>query len=74
MDLGRGLVRHLFQPADIRLPTVVNARAYAAKILGTIVISNLVAVCFYKQRMRAAARRPERVVEAVNAATAGEGL
>ena len=33
--------------------TVVNARAYAAKILGTILLSNLVAVCFYKLRSRA---------------------
>ena len=27
--------------------TVVDARAYAAKILGTVVGSNLVGVCFY---------------------------
>ncbi len=32
--------------------TVVNARAYAAKILGTIVLSNAVAVGFYLVRMR----------------------
>jgi len=31
---------------------VVNAKAYAAKILGTIVVSNLVAVVFYRMRMR----------------------
>ncbi len=35
--------------------TVVNARAYAAKILGTVVLSNCVAVGFYKLR-----RRPRR--------------
>ena len=33
--------------------TVVNARSYAAKILGTLLLSNLVAVCFYKLRSRA---------------------
>jgi amino acid transporter len=33
--------------------TVLNARAYAAKILGTILLSNLAAVCFYKLRARA---------------------
>ena len=37
--------------------TVVDARSYAAKILGTILLSNLVAVCFYKMRSRAAAAR-----------------
>jgi glutamate:GABA antiporter len=31
---------------------VVNAKAYAAKILGTIVVSNLVALVFYRMRMR----------------------
>jgi amino acid transporter len=34
--------------------TVVNARVYAAKILGTILISNLVALLFYKLRSRGA--------------------
>jgi amino acid transporter len=32
--------------------SVVNAEAYAAKILGTIVVSNLVAVVFYRLRSR----------------------
>ncbi len=40
--------------------TVVNARAYAGKILGTILLSNLVAVCFYKIRSRAIATRAAR--------------
>jgi glutamate:GABA antiporter len=31
---------------------VVDARAYAAKILGTLLLSNLVAVFFYKLRSR----------------------
>jgi amino acid transporter len=31
---------------------VVDARAYAGKILGTILLSNIVAVSFYKMRMR----------------------
>lgn len=35
---------------------VVNAGAYAAKILGTLVASNLVAVCFYKLRERPSRR------------------
>jgi glutamate:GABA antiporter len=39
--------------------TVVNARTYAAKILGTLLVSNLVAVCFYKLRSRAPAARNE---------------
>jgi amino acid transporter len=38
--------------------TVVDARAYAAKILGTILISNLVAVGFYALRSRATLSRP----------------
>ena len=33
--------------------TVVNAPAYAVKILGTLLFSNLVAVCFFKLRSRA---------------------
>ncbi len=37
---------------------VVDARVYAAKILGTILISNLVAVCFYKLRSRVAITPP----------------
>jgi amino acid transporter len=32
--------------------SVVNAEAYAAKILGTIVVSNLIAVVFYRLRTR----------------------
>ena len=31
---------------------VVNARAYAAKILGTVVVSNVIAVLFYKLRRK----------------------
>ncbi len=34
---------------------VVNARAYAAKILGTVVVSNVIAVLFYKLRRKAPA-------------------
>lgn len=34
--------------------SVVNARAYAAKIVGTVVVSNLLAVVFYRMRTRAA--------------------
>jgi amino acid transporter len=51
--------------------TVLNARAYAAKILGTILLSNLVAVCFYKLRSRAVNGRPERTDESVD--STGEG-
>jgi amino acid transporter len=32
--------------------SVVNARAYAAKILGTTIASNLIAICFYKLRRK----------------------
>jgi hypothetical protein len=32
--------------------SVVNARAYAAKIVGTVVVSNLLAVVFYRMRTR----------------------
>jgi amino acid transporter len=39
---------------------VVDARAYAGKILGTILLSNLVAVCFYKLRSRAVVARAVR--------------
>src|SRR5580692_5576231 len=31
---------------------VVDARAYAAKILGTLLVSNLVAICFFRLRSR----------------------
>jgi hypothetical protein len=43
--------------------TVVDARAYAAKILGTLLLSNLVAVCFYKMRSRAVSARSVRRLE-----------
>jgi hypothetical protein len=36
---------------------VVNARAYAAKILGTTLLSNLIGASFYKYRSKTA--RPE---------------
>jgi glutamate:GABA antiporter len=46
--------------------TVVNARAYAAKILGTVVLSNVIAVGFYFVRTRtrnaAAVRTKERAI------------
>ncbi len=38
---------------------VVNTRAYAAKILGTTAVSNIVAALFYAARQRAEARRLE---------------
>ena len=38
---------------------VVDARAYALKIAGTTVLSNLVAFCFYKLRSKAAQRAEE---------------
>lgn len=42
---------------------VVSARGYAARILGTILVSNLIALGFYSLRMRAAARaRSEKLV------------
>jgi hypothetical protein len=37
---------------------VVNPMAYAAKIVCTLVVSNLVAYCFYKARMRAGSVSP----------------
>ncbi len=40
--------------------TVVNARAYAAKILGTVVLSNAVAVGFYLARTRSKGDRADR--------------
>ncbi len=46
---------------------VVNARAYAAKILGTIVLSNAVALGFYLIRMR-------RAKQAIEHTTVGERL
>ena len=42
---------------------VVSARSYAIKILSTIVLSNLIAVGFYRLRMRAAARREDAALE-----------
>ncbi|HEY1985065.1 MAG TPA: APC family permease [Terracidiphilus sp.] len=54
--------------------TVVNARAYAAKILGTILISNVVAICFYKLRTRAAVKRKEKVADTATIAPAGDAL
>ncbi|HUB17444.1 MAG TPA: APC family permease [Acidobacteriaceae bacterium] len=36
--------------------TVVDARTYAAKILSTILLSNLIAFCFYRLRTRSAAK------------------
>ncbi|HUY94111.1 MAG TPA: hypothetical protein VMU71_02390, partial [Terracidiphilus sp.] len=46
--------------------SVVNARAYAAKILGTVVLSNLLALAFYLTRTRnmraGAARSAERAM------------
>jgi len=37
--------------------TVVDARAYAAKILGTVVVSNCIAIGYHKMRRRTANRR-----------------
>jgi len=52
--------------------TVVNARAYAAKILGTILLSNLAALCFFRMRSPAtAARRKQRTDAADVAPDAG---
>jgi glutamate:GABA antiporter len=45
--------------------TVVNAKAYAAKILGTIVVSNFVAVVFYGVRMRRVAGQTVETVEQI---------
>lgn len=47
---------------------VVDARAYAAKILGTLLVSNLLAVCFYRMRSRVP------VVQAGPEGTASESL
>lgn len=43
---------------------VVNARSYAAKIIGTIVVSNLVAVGFYLLRTRAAQKEKAALADA----------
>jgi glutamate:GABA antiporter len=40
--------------------TVVNASAYAAKIVGTVMMSNCLAICFYKLRKAGGRNRPER--------------
>ncbi len=53
---------------------VVNARAYAGKILGTILISNVVAFCFYRFRTRNAARLEERIPEVANIAPAEDAF
>jgi amino acid transporter len=52
--------------------TVVDARAYAAKILGTILLSNVVAVCFYKLRIRTAIRSRAALTEVKNIVPAEE--
>jgi amino acid transporter len=39
---------------------VVDARAYAAKILGTLVVSNVVAICFFRMRSRVPAGQADR--------------
>jgi len=50
-----GFASTLFSLAISAYPfvRVVSARTYAAKILGTIVVSNLIAVRFYRLRARA---------------------
>jgi amino acid transporter len=53
---------------------VVDARAYAAKILGTILISNVVAFCFYRFRTRKAMRLEGRVPEAASIAPAEDAF
>jgi hypothetical protein len=47
---------------------VVNPSAYAAKILGTILLSNLAAVCFYKLRTRASRSSREAPSEPLSSA------
>lgn len=51
--------------------TVVDARAYAAKILGTILLSNLVGLCFYKLRSRAILGRPAQTLESGDSRSEG---
>ena len=52
--------------------SVVDARAYAAKILGTLIVSNLVAVFFYRLRLRAPAAHNGAGPGAVDALAGGE--
>jgi amino acid transporter len=47
--------------------TVVNANAYAAKILGTIVLSNVAGICFYRMRSRATVVQRSAVPKAARA-------
>lgn len=53
-----GFASTLFSLAISAYPfvTVVSAKGYAARILGTILVSNLIALGFYALRARAAAR------------------
>ena len=50
--------------------TVVNAQAYAAKIIGTLLLSNLVGICFYKVRSRAVVARKDRGPDTADATDA----
>jgi amino acid transporter len=45
--------------------SVVNAKAYAVKILGTIAVSNLVAIAFYRLRSRGPASETAEAVEQI---------
>ena len=51
-----GFVATLFSLGISAYPfvAVVNARVYALKILGTILVSNLIALAFYARRRRSA--------------------
>ncbi len=53
--------------------TVVNARAYAAKIVATILLSNVVAITYYKLRTRSAGTRLAAVQPAGASSVAEEG-
>jgi amino acid transporter len=44
---------------------VVDARAYAAKILGTLLVSNMVAICFFRMRSRVPAAQIGRQTESL---------
>jgi amino acid transporter len=46
---------------------VVNARAYMGKIVGTIVVSNLIAAVFYRLRSKSATARSAALTEAASA-------
>jgi amino acid transporter len=50
---------------------VVDARAYAAKILGTLLVSNLVAICFFRMRSRVPAAEAARQAGTANESLAG---